>query len=621
MIIANRNKISKLETKKGQFVLGLVFSIVLFSSLYSSQIFTDPYITSKHFFTMLGGSLSLIVGLLYFYFKKKNLVYRLNLLDFAVLAFGVYLVLHDCILGNLFFNNMNLLNILYCIVLYFIFSPLFKHENTSETPNQFIRTIIGVIILIGLIQVFYGFFGYINSLQNSRPELYLGGAFGNPGPYSNFLVTLLPVSLISALKFEKGFLKYGGIFLSVLILITLPLTLARTAWIGAAFILGFVSFLLPVVQQRFKRLLKKRFSKLLIVISFIIFVVFIFIALISFKKDSVNGRLFIWEVSTKAILDQPIFGYGYSSFPYIHNKYQAQYFNINPVDKQNSYLADSVDFAFNDYIQFLLEIGVFGLFLFLAIVFLAIRCFIYKNKDENLLLGQMGFGVMTVVLVLSIFSYPLRSTPITFLFFLSLLFLNSGYDQGYKFAIQIRLSKYITIFGILLVTLWFGIYINRLHGEKEWNTAYKSVRENKFEIAKHLYRKNFSRMTYNPYFNYNYGAELCLMGDFEKSISILKTIEYKLADSDFYILLGSNYEALGKFDQALSNYEHAANMIPMKYYPKYKMVMLNERMGNTGKAIELSKQIIDMPIKVDSKTVRMIREEISLYLNNKGELN
>ncbi len=597
-------------------LLGLSFSMVLFTSLYCSKQFMDPFLEAQHAFAMLAGSISLLIAFIYFIFKKQKLSYTVNKLDISVFIFGVYLLMHESLSGKLFTNNTQLLNILLCIGIYFVYLPIFKKQIGSVENKSLIRTILSICIIIGIIQPIYGFLEFFNAVPKMQNEFPIGGAFGNPGSYANFLVTLLPISIFSVLHYKNGFLKYGGIVSSILILAILPLTLARTSWIAAIIALIFISLTISRSKVIFRLLSKNRNLKIVSFLTIVTIFLGLFIGLSKFKQDSANGRLFIWNISTKIIKDKPLFGHGISLFSPIHNQYQAEYFRVNPDDTKNGYIAECVNSAFNEFIQFSVEIGLVGLMFFLVILIISIEAF-YKSKNKPN--SKMSITIIIVIMVCSLFSYPLHSIPTLFLFFMALL-LMSSVIPSYKinFASTQTAGKIFSTIGFIIMIMWLSVSISRFNAEKEWKKAFIMARKGLNNEAKLAYSNLFDKLQYNQYFLFNYGAELTIMGKHKESITILNKAKDKVFDTELNIYLGVDYTETGELDKALSCFKKASEMMPIKYIPKYQMVIINEKLGNTTEAIRLANIIIDMPIKVPSELVNQIKKEMQIFLKDKN---
>lgn len=598
-------------------LLAITFSLFLFASFYWTKQFTEPFITPKHLYTMLVGCITLFAGIAYFFIMKYKLTYTLNKIDLAVLVYVIYLLIHESISANLFTNNIPLLNVIMCSAVYFLYLPIFKDKYIGGNDTNFLNTLIGIIILIAILQPLYGFLEYFKVIKNIQKDFSIVGGFGNPGPYTNFLTALLAVTFYSAVFYKKGFHKFGGMVATILILAILPFTQARTSWIAAALAIFFVAFYIPNIQKILQGFIKTRVSKIFLFTTLTIFVIGIFFALLNFKKESATGRVFIWKISTELIKDKPLFGFGYGKFPPVHNQYQADYFKANPDDTENGYRADCVNFAFNEYIQLACDVGIVGLIIFLVIFFFVLRAFLHSKTSSPTRI--MGMGIILVILASSLFSYPLQSPPTFFLLLIGILFISSIEPESTIHLISTPASrKVLGLLGLVICAVWFGISLTRYKAEKDWLKAFQMVRREEYAQAKIEYARLASRLNYNPFFVYNYGAENTVMEDYKKSIEILNSVEKRLVDADFYIYLGTSYEAIGDVTKALFCFEKASNMMPVKFIPKYKLVLINEQLGNEAEAIKIAQNLLDAPVKVKSSFVNQIRTEMELYLKAKG---
>jgi tetratricopeptide (TPR) repeat protein len=175
------------------------------------------------------------------------------------------------------------------------------------------------------------------------------------------------------------------------------------------------------------------------------------------------------------------------------------------------------------------------------------------------------------------------------------------------------------MFGILgLILLVFFVYnqAGKYKAAKEWLSAFHLVREGRNEEAVRLYEKLYPILRYNQYFLFNYGAELSVMGNYVKSIEILKETEPRLNDSDLYIYLGNSYEGSGDMNSAVKCFQQASLIMPVKYYPRYRLAQICLKMGKTQEAVSMAKHILSMPVKVPSEIITNIRNEMQELVNN-----
>jgi O-antigen ligase len=130
------------------------------------------------------------------------------------------------------------------------------------------------------------------------------------------------------------------------------------------------------------------------------------------KKDSADGRLLTWKVSISLVAKHP-FGVGLGNFSGSYGHEQAAYFASGKGSEQEELLAGNPDYAFNEFLQILIESGIVSFLLFIFIVLQAFRSLIKKHAGMA--------GALVALLVFACFSYPFSILP----FLIVLVFLIS----------------------------------------------------------------------------------------------------------------------------------------------------------------------------------------------------
>jgi O-antigen polymerase len=600
-------------------IAGIILSLILFTTLFHSNAFTDPFILPKYFFLAITGSITIALFIIYFFRFKYKHTFSINSIDLVITAFVLPASISYIIKGHNPFMEVKLLSLYVLLAFYLLAKPYLQEKAKQQSSNYHLETIITIILLLGILQPLYGIAQYMGVINNQIPDFRLGGAYGNPGPYSNSLIALLPFSLTYAIFAPKGSKKHIAIISVVLMLIVLPLTHARTAWIAAVAVIGYaILHTKPIVNfwnKYFYNWIRK-ITLLAVLAGILLAGAF---ALTSIKKDSASGRKFIYKVTLDMVKEKPVFGHGYASFPAVHNNFQADYFRENPNDWENAFLADGINYAFNEYLQIASELGIFGLALFLLIPF-----FSFSDKkliaEKPNLLQIAAEGSLIAILISSLFSYPLQDYGVLSVFFLSLLFISINKKQSiFRLTSNQSKRRLFGLIGIVVLFLFIHQTSNRIKAEKEWKSAFELVRKGHYEEAQQKYIDLYPVMKYNQFFVFNYGAELTVMQQFQKSINVLQDVEHRLNDSDFYIYLGSSQEGIGLLKEAFESFEQASYIMPVKFYPRYRMVLLHQKLGEMEKAKALAQQILDMPIKVDSDVVSGVRQEMKVFLNSYSE--
>lgn len=605
--------------------MAVAFSLMFISSFYISKSFTDFFIVPKHFFTVFAGLVPISFVLVYFFFTKAEKRYSLNGIDLSLLIYFLYVTLQQIFMGINLFESLRYLDLLYVVVIYFLFKPLFSKDTKLNENEKFTRTVLIILILIGLIQAIYGVLQYAGKIESLQKEFLTGGAFGNPGPYSNYITALIPVSLAFFILEKKGITRTLAIISFLAMLLVLPFTSARTAWISAMFSIVYVLMHHNKIVGWRKKYLSSAKNRIILGLSIFILTVAAIWFLKGFKQESASGRLFIWKVSSYMVADKPIAGSGFGSYTVVHNNFQSDYFRNNPNDTENAFLADGINYAFNEYLQIACETGIIGLLLFLSIFFFILLRKKLDNQPNNTY-TVASEGIILSILISSFFSYPIQSLPVLLVMITAICILStritaststvrSAANPIISIPPNNLLKRTTIILLVILIGFFLSMEIQRFKAEKKWLFAFRYVREQKYDLARQVYAELYPVMKYSPFFLFNYGAELSVMGDYDKSIEILKETGSHLNDSDYWIYFGNSYEGAGNYDKAITCYKQASYIMPVKFYPKYRLVLLYDKMGNTTQALRFAHQILEMKMKVKTDIAENINREMQNYIN------
>lgn len=571
--------------------------ILLLCSVVKSNYFVDPFLYPKNFFFLYVIFLLVLSIVLINNLNKKLLNLSLNYIDVAVLAYFIYITFTIVITNKpaLFLQKYILYSSL--ILCYFLFKSCFSSFLTE-------RSILITLLLIGFINCVIGLGQFVGVSDFTISPFNTKGFFDNPAPYSIFLVSLFPF-VFGVLFFNKD--KFlNNILLGLvcgLMVFVIFLTQSRAAWIAFAVSCAYVAIKRFNIFNAFK----SKQAWVFFIITGIVLIVISSYYLYNLKPDSVHGRLFIYKTNVSIIMDKPIFGHGYNSYNRTHNNYQAEYFKIHPGDEENAQLAANLEYAFNEYLQIWIENGIIGLLLFLIPVVL-----IFKDKNENRLV-IFAKASLLAILTAALFSYPFSSLPVLLVFYMLLAICSSQDEKiAYNLYIPLRISRFIYVLMFLIFVSLLIINTKVAKAHTTWKKASQFVQSDVSYFEE--YKKVFPVLRYNPYFLYNYGAELSVAEMYNKSILILEMAKNYLNGADLYTYLGNSYEGIGNIEKAEESFLQAMYLIPHRFYPRYRLVLLYEKTGQIEKAIKLANEIVEMDVKVESEIVNRIKKEMSLWL-------
>ena len=459
------------------------------------------------------------------------------------------------------------------------------------------------INIVCFLQACYGLFQFVGWLPSNYSRFSITGSFENPAGFTAVLAIGFPIGLHLLVK-VKRVEKYIATSVLIIILVMVFLSGSRTGLLAILV----SSFMYSLLQTNFiGKFQELKFYKLL---SALVLSLLVAGALMLYyqKKNSANGRLLIWEISTVMIKDKPVFGHGYGAFKAKYMDYQAEYFKNNP-DSKYAQLADNVKHPFNEFIKVAVEFGIVGLIVVLSL-FLFVLWETIKSKHENR--GLVFSGLLSFLVVVC-FSYPLQYIAVWLLLAFYLFALLPPKEIRIRNT-PVSIIARIAVAGICIFSL-FHIY-QQIRTEIKWKTiAVNSLRGNTEKMLPEYEKLYSTSLKRNPFFLYNYGAELNYIEKFDKSINVLTECKKRFNDYDLQMLLADNYNKKGETERAIEIYRHASFMIPCRFLPIYQLFEIYKNVGQKDMAVKYANEIVNKKVKIPSITVMTIQSEAKSYLN------
>ncbi len=460
------------------------------------------------------------------------------------------------------------------------------------------RTVSIIIVILCYIEIGIGvlqLFGVI------FPESYcykMVGSFDNPAGFASCLCAGSPFAL-SFLKnpFDKlRWLGYSFLFFS---LIAIVLSGSRAGLVSFFCIIVF--HLIYLYRQQI--LLRKRtfLFGCMLIIGFSIFVFSIY----HFKKDSADGRFFIWKCTWEMIKDKPVMGHGIGAFDKYYMEYQSDYFKKYPNSKY-AMLADNVKHPFNEYLLMGVQLGVVSWVLLIGCVIFLIHCYKKYPSDER----YISLLVLSSIAVFSLFSYPFTYPFIAIITILCIITIVANtYHIGYLNKNWIRFE----LAGCMLIASLFGLckIWERVNAELEWKQVVELSTLGETDEMLNKYGELMSSLGDNPYFLYNYTTALYLAGEYKECLFVAEQCRSYWADYDLELVLAGGYKELELYGEAEKHLKIAYNMCPVRFVPLYELMLLYQDTGEREKAIYIAREILKKTIKVNSNKVKFIKQEAS----------
>ena len=428
------------------------------------------------------------------------------------------------------------------------------------------------------------------------------GSFFNPGPCGIFLAG---VFVLAVAMMKKGYRKVGINLMFVryvtacvtfgVTLVALVPTMSRAGWIGA----------LVGVMLLYRREIvawgntRRRW----VIGGGIVGMIVVLTLFYLLKKDSANGRLFIWQNTVSAYWKTPLFGVGIDGFERAFAGAQHDYFEKEKVleqDNRHVEMAGVVESAFNEPLALFLLLGAVGGVLAAMVLFF---------KLQRLTAYSC---VAVALLVASFFSYTfyIPSIAIVFLFAVAQL-----PDR------RVRGGRYVNVlmFGIMgIVVLFFDFReFGRREAYRKWknNAVYYTWED--YQSVVEEYGKLYPVLKNDFKFLFEYGHSLHKVGRYEESNIVLKRGARHSADPMFWNIAGNNYLALKQYDQGAAAYLRAYYTCPNRVYPLYLLTKLEAERGDTTMMNYYGRILLGKRPKVPSLAVDEMKFEIRKMLDVK----
>lgn len=472
---------------------------------------------------------------------------------------------------------------------------IFKSKGDFISLDSVISWVLVVLggseAILGLRQL-YGFATSGHSMHA------LTGSFFNPGPYSGYLAMILPVCLYQWLVCGRrgGRVVSGGVML--LIFCVLPAGMSRSAWLAAG-----VSCLCVYAwhmdwTDKFRLLWQQQRQRVVMVVvgGFCVLLLAGYLLFV-LKPDSARGRLFMWKITCRAIAEKPLTGYGIHNFAAAYGNAQETYFAAGDYEPWEERVAGSPEYAFNEYLQVAVELGIPLAVCLLVVVVLCL----YRGVRK----GRYGIcGAILSLMIFSFSSYPLQLPVFIVTFGGLLVACLSGADRWQWLGLAVSVG---IIGGFRLK--------NDLQVEqacREWMNARVLYNAGAYQSAEKEYGRLYPLLRDRASFLFEYGHGLHKQQQFSKSNRILKEALQRSCDPMILNVIGKNYQQMGDCLSAEDWFIRSTHRLPGRIYPYYLLAKLyaEPSFRQPDKFEKMKRMVLTKEPKVHSTAIRQMREEI-----------
>lgn len=463
-----------------------------------------------------------------------------------------------------------------------------KHKQMKESPSFMTVALLCFCQAVYSIMQAWG-------IMPSDFSYQMVGSFDNPAGLAACLSVGIPCCIYLFRTWERKILKGASVLMALFIATALLLSESRTGILAG--------ILLPAAWWMFGSI-KRRWLKLAVLGIGVVLMPIMYMA----KKDSADGRLLMFRCGWEMIKDKPLFGHGTEGVQAHYMDYQAEWLAAHP-ESDFTMLADNVKSVFNEYLTIGICFGIVG-WLFLGLfVWLMIHCYRKVPSEE----GRCALMSLAAIGVLSCFSYPL-SYPFIWVILVwdSYILLHRAYPIVLPKSKTVRCTMATVLFCTSSLLL-YGV-VERTRAELEWGRVSQMALMGRSEEAFPRYKALMSVLGNEPYFLYNYAAELYMAGRHEEALHMARRCRTHWADYDLELLQGELLNEQERYEEAEHHFLLAADMCPVRFVPLNSLLELYQQTGDSIKADSIAQKIIDKPVKIPSANINIMKAGAKKWL-------
>ena len=596
------------QTKKKYLLLIIPLLILLCTVFVISSELENGIVTGKQFWFYISMVLIAFSSFCIVVIEKKKMFFRV--IDILVILFIITSFLsntpsiHDSILTKYVL-------IILIILLFFYFKLIF------QVNKNVICLLLALFVITGLVESVWGLMQLYGYKRSQHGLFLMTGSFFNPGPYACYLAVIFPMALYYAVKYQLCykvkfhfrnlpvyFLWGISVFTVVSSILVLPAAMSRTAWIGCVGGSGLVLLHFFIKNRKIKTLVASNKKK--IIFAFAVAILLIIsggFGMYQVKKDSADGRMFIWKNSIE-LIKQNSFGVGIGNFSGSYGHVQAAYFESGKGTEDEKRVAGNPEYAFNEYLQICAEQGIIAFLLFICIIGYSLYIGIKRKKIA-------ATSSLFALLIVAGASYPFSVLPFLIVFVFLLALIHNG-EKG--IVIPKPASIALAFCGVVIVSLCLYDRYPTYDAYKKWNKVKMLYSFGNNKDAAEEYRSIYPLLSDQIQFLFEYAQCLNKSEQYEESNKVLEKVVRISCDPMLYNVMGKNYHAMKQYHEAERCFVKSSNIVPSRIYPYYLMTLMYVDAGDMEKAKDMAEIVLTKEPKVQSTAVREMRNEVKKLL-------
>ena len=466
--------------------------------------------------------------------------------------------------------------------------------------------------MLTAVESFYCLGQYFGVVSTQDTFFSVTGTWTNPNVTAIFLALTTPAFLYLFETTAKKKAQLGF----VLLLVALVLLECRTAYIGLTIIvLAYYSLKYNCIDWA-----KKQKNKLVVRTIVVIGCLILFSVgtkLYQSKKDSADGRSFIWKVATQLALEKPVTGYGYGNFALAYNRYQSQYIQdgkATPAEMQN---VARINMPHNELVQQLVEGGLIGLALmlfFFGSLLIPLKKQL-QTTDRNAAeypqnnLYPLSYAAVLGFIAMSMVNTTLIVCPVMALLLLYAAILSNNQEPlqlGKKLLQytptqkqQIGIASLLFISGSCLIYLFTNMAI----ADRKNKIAFDLNKQGQYAQALSVLKPLEPVLQYDSKYWGNLATTYLYSKNYTAALACFKKASAITTELDYHLGAAACYSNLNQTKEAITEYHKLILLKPSKFRFRFDLMKLYIKQKDTANILYMAQGIMALKPKIPSEKV------------------
>lgn len=566
------------------------YILILITSIINCSSKSLPFLKGDYIYWIFALTLVAFV----YAVKNKTQTLKINSYDGILMLLSTIGTIHFMFFSKATVYNTSIWNYTSYLAIYLL---LRNYCTTADVTKKTLVILLYFCSITAVINVFWMFLQWKHLVSSPNEFFATTGIFFSPNQLGIYLSIGCLCTLFLLQKTKVLWIKIGLGLSLLLIFIGLCICESRGAFISLCIAMAHYFY-----HSRVKT--KPLFNwKTVLSITVLLVSSFYFITIVNKNKtESTSGRYFTTQQVVKQIIQNPL-GYGVNSFSLEYNKAKSQYFenNSNWEEMKN---AGYVYNANNDFLELTFELGVLWIAIFIVFIIL-----LFKKKD-NTIESQIARTILICLLVFSLTNNSLILPVFAITACIcTVIIVNTTHTKViYEFKNRAT-YKYI---GIGLVLYFALIQITRINAEYSLYKLY----EGKIYLKGENQLQDYLSKIDNKGEEFFIGGIILVKNGFKKEgVAYMQTGFERSGKPTLGRILANGLRKQKKYTQTEAIYTYNKNVEPYRYEARMDLFDLFLETKQNARATKMAQEIIDLPVKIPSKTIVGFKRKAKLYLN------